>query len=471
MNLAKAAFLLPLLLAPAAGIPFTHVVVDANNPANPHCKAVGDLDGDGFPDIVVASSSGGGMHWYRWPSWTKTAIRASGSWTTDMQAADVDGDGDVDLVIPNASGVLWYRNPDWAEHTIGSQGANNHDVEVGDMNRDGRLDVVTRPKGGGSTNVWLQTNPTSWTRQVATTRTGEGTALGDIDNDGDLDLLHNGFWVENTNGAATAWSVHDIAAGWPADVGAVIADLNGDGRNDIVLGPSESSGKLSWYESATPRTGPWTEHGIDSTVSYLHTFKAADMDLDGDLDLVTAEMHQSGDPDEVSVYRNGGNGLSWTQQVVATSGSHNVRVADIDRDGDLDIVGTNWNESAPNSAVVDLWRNGLNPGDTLDSWTRHVVDASRPDRAIFVASGDLDGDGKKDIVSGAWWYRNPGSPGGAWTRAAIGSPLNNLAALHDFDGDGDLDILGTQGAGSSSNHNFAWARNNGSGSFTVLTNI
>ena len=98
----------------------------------------------------------------------------------------------------------------------------------------------------------------------------------------------------------------------------------------------------------------------------MHTFKAADMDKDGDLDLVTAEMHQSTDPDQVSVYRNNGDGRSWTQQVVATSGSHNLRIADIDRDGDIDIMGTNWNDSASDSAVVRIWRNNIAPQLTLD---------------------------------------------------------------------------------------------------------
>jgi hypothetical protein len=81
----------------------------------------------------------------------------------------------------------------------------------------------------------------------------------------------------------------------------------------------------------------------------------------------------------------------------------------------------------------------------------------------------VSGDGRRDIIAGAWWYRNPGSLAGPWSRTAIGSPLNNMAAVRDFDGDGDNDILGTQG--SKSNHDFAWARNNGSGAFTVLTNI
>ena len=123
-----------------ATIPFTGSIVDSNNPRNPHCKALRDINGDGQRDIVVASASGGGMYWYEYPRWTKHAIRASGSWTTDMQTADIDKDGDFDLVIPDAAGIKWYRNPRpagnprtgslWTEFNIGSAGANNHDVET-----------------------------------------------------------------------------------------------------------------------------------------------------------------------------------------------------------------------------------------------------------------------------------------------------------------------------------------------------
>ena len=75
------------------------------------------------------------------------------------------------------------------------------------------------------------------------------------------------------------------------------------------------------------------------------------------------------------------------------------------------------------------------------------------------------------MVTGGWWYSNPGSPNGDWTRHTVGSPLNNVAAVYDFDGDGDWDILGTQGKGDETNPNFAWARNDGSGAFTILDNI
>ncbi|MBW2256991.1 MAG: VCBS repeat-containing protein [Deltaproteobacteria bacterium] len=453
---------------------FEHHIIDPANPSDPHCKTLGDIDGDGFLDALAASSSGGGMYWYEYPSWTKHPIRASGSWTTDMQTADIDDDGDPDVVIPNSSGLQWYENPRpagdprtdiWVEHLVGAGGANHHDVEVADIEGDGDLDIVTRTKAGGDSFLWRHESPLSWTRIAVSTADGEGTSLGDLDGDGDLDVAHNGFWVEQVN--TTTWLSHTIDSHWAGDVAVVITDIDGNGDLDVVLAPSESSGRMSWYEAADPVNGPWTEHSIDATVSYMHTFKAGDMDGDGDLDLVTAEMHQSSDPDEVSVYRNDGGALAWTQVVIATSGSHNLRIGDIGSDGDLDVYGANWNDSAPNSAVIEMWDNQLQGGIlALDQWQRHIVETSLPWQAVFVDGRDLNGDGLPDIVTGGWWYPNPGTLGGAWTRQTIGAPLSNMAAVHDFDNDGDLDILGTNG--QVSGEDIRWAQNDGSGVFAIL---
>jgi hypothetical protein len=117
-----------------------------------------------------------------------------------------------------------------------------------------------------------------------------------------------------------------------------------------------------------------------------------------------------------------------------------------------------------------VWLNG-GTGLALDRWQRHVVDGDRPWGAIFVTSGDVDGDDQPDIITGGWWYENPGKLSDTWTRHTIGSPLNNMAAVYDFDGDGDVDVLGTQGQGAESDPTFVWGRNDGLGAFTILSNI
>lgn len=469
----------------AADPVFVHKIIDRNNPPNPHCKTVGDIDGDGFPDALAASSSDfqDGIFWYRYPEWSKHNI-ARGSYSTDMQVGDVDGDGDLDVVIPKGAhygaSVWWYENPRpegdpattaWTEHEIGEAPA--HDVEVGDLDNDGKLDVVVR---SGEMTLYLQREAGAWEQVPVSTRPREGTALGDVDRDGDLDIVINGYWLENPlpRGAPEAggWREHPFAGGWPDATGVTLADINTDGLVDIVLAPSESApGKLSWYEAPPdPAGGVWVEHVIDPTVEYLHTFKAGDIDRDGDLDLATAEMHQGTPPREVSVYYNDGAGLHWHQQVVATTGSHNLRLADIDHDGDLDIFGANHNNAAETGAPVEYWSNELNPGISIDNWARHVIDEDRPWPAVFLTAEDLDRDGWKDIVAGAWWYRNPGAPDRPWERRAVGSRFRNYAAAWDIDRDGDIDLLGTEGKGFENNPRLVWARNDG-GSFTVFPGI
>jgi len=141
-------------------------------------------------------------------------------------------------------------------------------------------------------------------------------------------------------------------------------------------------------------------------------------------------------------------------------------LGDLDGDGDLDILGKpyNWDTSR-----VDIWLNQTN--SFLSDWERHVIDANKPWRSIFVTSADLNGDNLQDIITGGWWYENPGAIEGSWTRNTIGAPLRNMATVYDFDGDGDMDVLGTQGFGSNSNSDFAWAQNNGTGDFTIHTNV
>ena len=108
---------------------------------------------------------------------------------------------------------------------------------------------------------------------------------------------------------------------------------------------------------------------------------------------------------------------------------------------------------------------------SLDQWQRHVVDSKRPWRSVFIQGADIDGDGLNDIIVGGWWYRNPGDASKDWKRTALGAPLNNMAAVYDFDQDGDVDVLGTCGKGSKANATFVWAENDGSGSLTIHDNI
>ncbi len=114
-----------------------------------------------------------------------------------------------------------------------------------------------------------------------------------------------------------------------------------------------------------------------------------------------------------------------------------------------------------------------NDTDFPDQWqVRYLEDETTQLawRSVYILPhDDLDGDGLKDIVTGAWWYKNPGTASGDWIKNTIGAPFNNVAYVYDFDNDGDMDLLGTQGDYEGSD--MAWAENDGTGNFTVRLNI
>jgi hypothetical protein len=351
-----------------AEIPFNHVIIDNAGPKDPWAKIAGDINGDGFADVAIGGRQGP-LVWYAYPIWSKSVIADGGYNTVDGEMGDVDGDEDLDVVM---GGLIWYENPrpnsnpaktKWKAHKIANHPT--HDVELADLDGDGDLDIVTRDqsefghKAGNKIYLWRQNADATWTRKVINCPHGEGIALGDIDRDGDADIAIGGIWFENTldilNGP---WSAHRFGD-WHPNATVQIADINNDSRHDIVLSPSELGGqsyKMSWFEApADPKKDNWTEHVIVEPIEcVIHGLATADMNGDGMIDVVSSEMHQGANPDEVAVFINKANGSSWTKQVISTKGSHLIRAVDIGNDGDIDIIGANW--SGPYQPV-ELWEN------------------------------------------------------------------------------------------------------------------
>lgn len=196
------------------------------------------------------------------------------------------------LTVPkNAAGEIWQ----W--RTI-SEISQDEDLSVGDIGRDTRLDLLLGTK-------WLRSNGSSWTIHT----------LNDTSGDPDRNRL---------------------------------ADVNGDGKLDAVVGFEAINipGKLAWYEQPGEPTSFWTEHIISSAVIGPMSLDTADMNRDGDLDVIVGE-HNYKEPDTARLYifeNQDGKGRKWIPHVISTGDEHHDGsiVIDIDNDGDLDAISIGW---------------------------------------------------------------------------------------------------------------------------------
>src|SRR5690606_18739766 len=245
----------------SAGRDFKQILVDSAGPRSAWAKAVGDIDGDGRLDLLVGGREGdlpaptqnerpsspdldaGRLVWYRNPDWKVHLVSTDFTVRTDLEVGDIDGDGRNDLVIIADTGVFWLRNPDWKPVRIDD--LIFHDVELADLDGDGDLDVIARDQGlfnhfsGDVVHVYLQETPERWLHRQLTVPRGEGLVVADMDADGRPDIVVNSVWLRNPGAADGVWQPVNYAGNdwaWP-DLSIATGDFNGDGRRDIVVSP------------------------------------------------------------------------------------------------------------------------------------------------------------------------------------------------------------------------------------------
>ena len=447
-------------------------VVDSDGPADPWGKSLGDIDLDGQLDIVVGGHASEDLVYYSSSELGRLTIATGYKFSTDHEIADLDGDGHVDIASLTRESLLIFYGPDWEPVEVDN--SRLHDIEIIDLDNDGRLDLVGRNQGAFSDSgekllVFRNTGDRRWVGSEIKIVDGEGLAIDDINGDGFPDIVINQYWLENSGAAdASTWTPHRYTNTWTWK-NAVIAtgDIGQTGSIGIVAAPAELEGqryRISWFSSTGDPTALWSEHVIKENVEAVHhSLQVADMNADGRVDIVTAEMHQGEDPDEVSVFLNKGRGLDWFHEILGTQGSHGMRIGDLDNDGDFDLVGANW---SGDDQSVYLWRNQTCSGQNPE-WARRVIDSDQRWTSLLISSGDINGDGWQDIVSGAWWYENPGDSVRNWKRNRFSSDPFNAALLLDHDDDGDPDVFGTQGEGTTPSGVLLFGTNDGSGLFEI----
>lgn len=447
-------YLFPLTIFAQGSLTFNHTSV-TNVCAQG--KALGDMNGDGYPDIVIAEGefTPRTFAWFKYPSWEKydinTTAFASLDYVPNAQVADMDGDGDMDIIIPNShnsqnKSLWWFENPlneggnpetdGFAWHVVWSaEDTHIKDVEVTDFDQDGKPDIVIRHTS--KIALFYQNSADSWTQKTWAIGGSEGMGVGDLDWDGDTDIIANGQWFKNPGNRIDSWVTKSIGSySQGNDCRVQSADINGDGKTEPVFSNSESAGyAVSWYSTADPDNGPWTEHVI-GYIDYCHTLQTGDVDRDGDIDVVGGSM-PAASTDEVVLFENTGAGSTWTRHTVDTKSTYIAKITDMGLDGDLDIVGSRSYNVAP----IDFYENQLNPILPLNKWHYILADNSRSVQVFGLGLGDVTGDGFEDIASGPYFYRNPGGDmTDTWTRVGLPNSVDAVL-ITDVDDDAYGDII------------------------------
>ncbi len=464
------------------------VAVNLNYPVAVHA---GDLDGDGDPDLMATTRDDHQVLWFEnngagdVPAFAPRVITNSLLSAVSVHAGDLDNDGHLDVVAAgeDANQIIWFRNngarpPAFEPHFVRNGPVPDptfdyaKSVFVEDINDDGLDDIVFASEEENLVGWYEnQGRGATFVEHVLATDVlhAKLVSAADLDNDGDADILAastDDFTVAyyaNDGGAQPGFTRHVITNSAVGARSVSAADMDGDGDFDVLTASRDDDRVMLYVNNTIHRSAVMAGERIVATYRQMRSVASADMDNDGDQDILSVAGQAVAWQENM-----GGSPPNFSAHLIADnlSAGRWVSVGDIDGDGDTDVV------AADHDANTIWWyQNQFAPGGVVSFVARVVATGVSGVRDAHVA--DIDGDGDNDLYSASdgddaiSWYENIDGQGGSFVRRIVTQNADYARSSYaaDVDGDGRVDLM----SASARDNTVAWYRNLGGGAFAEFT--
>ena len=372
----------------------TQRVITTASATNPFDIRTGDIDQDGDVDVFTANY-GGRVAWYENDGghppgpWVEHIIDGPDG-AVSAFAVRVDGDAVIDFFTAafNLDEIAWHRNGGdgltWNKVPITFNCRNCSDVWAADLDADGDNDAISIAGFDGKVD-WYENTGVSWVVRPIAVAIAEGVEAADLDQDGDLDVVSGLSWYESDGGSPPTFQPRFLPA-LPGQVVNRIAvlDVDRDGDLDIVTAGAAQD-RIDWFENNGALPPRLTQHVVSTSADAATSVYAADLDGDADVDVLSS----SGFDNTIAWYENdGASPPSWTERAISTTamGARSVFAADLEEDGDIDVV------SASQWDAKIVWHvNESNYADADHDGMRDELDCAPGDVTAFTVPREVSG--------------------------------------------------------------------------------